>query len=174
MNLGELVAKATVPMRVQPLALARLPYPVSANRYWRSRVFIPKGKTVREAMVQTYVSKEAMDFKEAVGWLVKHHGVREVVKGRVQLDIRLLPHCPKDWKTRAKKDPLYWADTVGRIDLDNARKVVTDALKGVAIEDDFWIWRDYGEVLEPQEGEDASVIVQLSRLVRENPQEALL
>jgi Holliday junction resolvase RusA-like endonuclease len=38
----------------------------------------------------------------------------------------------------------------GRLDLDNCRKVVTDALKEVAIVDDFWIWKDTGEVMEPR------------------------
>jgi hypothetical protein len=51
--------------------------------------------------------------------------------------------------------------------------VVLDALKGVAIEDDVQVWRTYSEVLEPIEGEDESVIVQLSRLVPTNPQGGL-
>lgn len=171
MLLTELVARATAPMRAEPVVLARLPAPISANRYWRSRVIQPKAGP---AMVSTYVSKEAEQFKESVAWLLKQQGVRRVLTGRVQVDLRLLPHCPKDWKSRMRKDPAGWADTVQRIDLDNAMKVVLDALKGVAIEDDVQVWRSFSEVLEPQEGEDACVILQLSRLVRELPQAQLV
>jgi crossover junction endodeoxyribonuclease RusA len=173
MQLAELVKRATAPMVAQPVVLARLPAPISANRYWRTRVMIPPKGSTMPPTAQTYVSSEAKTFKESVAWLMAHQGVRRVITGRVQVDLRLLPHCPKDWKTRARKDPLYWADTVGRIDLDNAMKVVLDALKGVAIEDDVQVWRSFSEVLEPQEGEDECCILQLSRLVRENPQGGL-
>ena len=49
-----------------------LPYPISANRYWKSRVMTVHGKP----MPQTYVSKEAKEFKEHVGCLARAAGVR--------------------------------------------------------------------------------------------------
>lgn len=167
--LRELIAKAAVPMVAKPVALVRLPPPISTNDYWRSRVIQVNGRP----MVSTYVSKEAVTYKKDVGWLLAAQGVRKPIEGRVQVDIRLLPPCPKDWRTRARKDPLYWADSVRRNDLDNCRKVLLDAMRGIAFVDDVQVYRDFGEILEPQEGEDACVIVMLSRLVRENPQGGL-
>lgn len=41
-----------------------LPYPVSANRYWQTRVIKPKGGKFYQAM--TYVSTEAKEFKALV------------------------------------------------------------------------------------------------------------
>lgn len=173
MRVNELVAKATSPMRAVPVVIVRLPPAISANRYWRTRVMLPPRGSSTPPMAQTYVSSEAKVFKESVGWLLKQAGVVKPIAGRVQVDLRLLPHCPKDWKTRARKDPLWWADSVQRIDLDNAMKVVLDAMKGIAIEDDVQVWRSFSEVLEPIEGQEESVILQLSRLVKDNPQEGL-
>lgn len=172
MRLAELVTRATPTYKVVPVVIARLPAPISANLYWRSRAVILPGKA--GARVQTYVSKEALAFKESVGWLLRQQGVRGAIKGRVQVDIRLLPHCPKDWKKRAKADPLYWADSVARQDADNICKVLVDALKGIALDDDKQVWRLYSEVMEPMDGEDECVIVQVSSLVRETAQEGLL
>lgn len=146
-----------------------LPYPPSANRYWRSRVITPKSGP---AIVSTYVSAEAKAFKERAGWLLKAAGVRKPLAGRVHVHIELWPHRPQDWARRAKADPLYWADTVQRLDLDNCRKVVTDALKGVVIDDDRQVWKDSGEVMEP-DGREACLVVTITPLVKESPQEVL-
>lgn len=158
-------------MQWVPAVTVKLPYPVSANRYWRDRVIPAKGN--RAALVQRYISPEARQFKESVGWLLRNAGVRQVITGRVRVDLQLHPHCPKDWKLRAKKDPLWWADTVQRLDLDNCRKVVTDALKGIAIEDDVQVWKDTGEVMEPVEGVEAHLVVRICRAVKDNPQGGL-
>ena len=91
------------------------------------------------------------------------------MQGRVAVHIELWPHRPLDWAKRAKSDPLYWADTVQRLDLDNARKVVNDALKDLAFGDDKCIWRDSGEVMEP-DGRDACLVVTITPLVKVNPQ----
>lgn len=149
----------------QPIVLT-LPYPPSANRYWRSRIVTPKGG---ESFVSTYVSSEAKQFKEAVGWLLRSAGVRQPLAGRVQVDLQLWPHRPLDWAKRAKADPLYWADTVQRLDLDNCRKVVNDALKDLAFGDDKCIWRDSGEVMEP-DGREACLVVTITPLVKAAPQ----
>lgn len=140
-----------------------LPWPVSANRYWNS---FPLGKRI-----MTAPSSEAKKYKRDVALLAKAAGVREPIKGRVQIDIKLYPHRPLDWKKRVAKDPLFWDDTVQCLDLDNARKVLYDALKGVAIEDDKWVRRDTGERMEP-DGE-ARVVVTITSLVVVQPQPAL-
>jgi len=163
-----------VSMKWVPAVTVRLPYPVSANAYWRTRVITPKqGPNAGRPMASTYVSREAEQFKESVGWLLRNAGVRQMLQGRVRIDIQLYPPCPQDWKTRARKDPLWWADSVRRLDLDNARKVIYDALKGIAIEDDVQVWKDTGEVMEPEEGTDASVVVRICKAVKDNPQGGL-
>lgn len=115
----------------------KLPYPVSANRYWATRVITPKGHT--RAMAMTYVTKEAQAFKDTVGWLAKAAGVRAPMPGRVAIDYILHPKLPQDWAGRARKDPAGWDDTVMCVDLDNAQKVLIDALKDIVIMDDKWV-----------------------------------
>lgn len=114
----------------------QLPYPPSANRYWRTRVVTPKGGA---PFVSTYVSSDAVAFKEQVGWLAKAAGVRSPIVGRIEIAYTLHPHLPQDWAKRARKDPDGWEDTVQCIDLDNANKVLLDALKGIVFEDDRWV-----------------------------------
>lgn len=127
----------------------RLPYPISANDYWGTRVV--RSKRTGKPMSLTYVTDEARAYKERVGWLVVASGIRQPIIGRVSVDIRLYPKRPQDWAQRARKDPDGWADTVKCLDLDNARKVLYDALKGIAFGDDKWIKRDSGEICEPDE-----------------------
>lgn len=112
-----------------------LPYPVSANRYWASRV-IRKGA---HSMPVTYVTAEAKAFKDNVQKLARALGVHAPITGRVAVSYTLHPHCPQDAHRRAKRDPVNWEDTVQCIDLDNAQKVLLDSLKGVVIEDDKWV-----------------------------------
>jgi Holliday junction resolvase RusA-like endonuclease len=85
------------------------------------------------------------------------------------VELQLRPHCPKDWKTRARKDPLWWADSVQRLDVDNTIKVTLDALKGIAINDDAQVWKTSAEVLEPEEGVEECLVVRISRGVKEDP-----
>lgn len=144
-----------------------LPYPVSANAYWATRV-IP-AKDGKKAMAITYVTKEAVDYKTAVGWLLRGAGVRQEIKGRVHVDIKLYARRPLDWQQRMRKYGAHWDNTVQRLDLDNARKVLNDALKNIAIEDDFWIWKDSGEVMEP-DAAGARVVVTITALAVEQPQ----
>jgi crossover junction endodeoxyribonuclease RusA len=172
------VARAVKPQPVLPVIpsapgkpiTVTLPPPISANRYWRTRVIQPKAGP---AIVSTYVSSEAKQFKEAAGWLLKAAGVRQPIAGRVQVDLQLWPHRPLDWAKRAKLDPLYWADTVQRIDCDNAMKVALDALKDIAFGDDRCVWKASIEVMEP-DGRDACLVVTISPLVKVNPQGGLL
>lgn len=132
-----------------------LPWPVSANKYWRTRVV--KGVAI------TYVSAEAKSYKSQVAWLVRAAGLHAPIVGRVAIDLKLYPKLPQDWAKRMRLNPQGWDDTVQCIDLDNARKVLYDALKGVAIDDDKWIRRDTGERMTP-DGE-ARVVVTITRLV---------
>lgn len=144
----------------KPIVLT-LPYPISANRYWRP---------VRIGAHITIVpTKEAKAYKQSVGWLAKSAGIRAPLAGRVHVDLALYPKRPQDWAKRLKADPLYWADSVMRLDLDNCRKVVYDALKDVAFGDDRCVWSDAGVVMEP-DGREACVVVTITPLVKANPQ----
>jgi len=144
-----------------------LPWPVSANRYWRS--FVPRGH--QRAIVT--LSDEAKAYKQEVGWLAKAAGVRKPITGRVAVDVRLYPQRPQDWAKRAAKNPLSWDDDVRCLDLDNARKVLYDALKGVVFDDDKWIRKDSAERMEP-DGE-ARVVVTARRIgLPESPQGSLI
>ena len=150
----------------------KLPYPVSANRYWATRVITPKGG--KRAMAMTYVTPEAKQYKEQVGWILKAAGVRQAMPGRVEVHIAMYPHRPLDFRRRMRDNPMYWDDSVQRLDLDNCRKVVNDALKEIAFADDKCIFKDSGEVMEP-DGRDACLIVTIRPYVRAvNPQADLL
>jgi crossover junction endodeoxyribonuclease RusA len=134
-----------------------LPWPVSANRYWRS--FVPRGHT--RAIVT--LSDEAKAYKAQVGWLVRQAGITVPIAGRVEIGIQLYPKRPQDWARRQRKNPLHWDDDVQCIDLDNANKVLLDSLKGLAIEDDKWVRRITAERREP-DGE-ARVVVTINPMV---------
>lgn len=150
---------------LQPIELV-LPYPLSANRYWRT--YMPKGF---KAPV-TVCSSEAKAYKQQVGWLAKAAGIRQPITGRVAVSYTLYPKRPQDWAKRAAKDPAAWDDGVLCIDLDNAQKVLFDALKGVVIEDDKWVRRIEAERAEP-DGE-ARLVVRIWPLAVTSPQASLL
>jgi crossover junction endodeoxyribonuclease RusA len=130
------------------MLVVTLPYPISANRYWRSRVIAVKGKP---PIVSTYVSPEAKAYKTEVGWLLRAAGVRSPCPGRAALEYVLYPHRPQDWEKRMRLHGATWDDDVRSIDIDNANKVLIDALKGIAIHDDSrkWVRRLAGEHGEP-------------------------
>lgn len=162
-------AEASVPAPLPKTGALRtlrlsLPYPISSNRYWRP---VPIGKHI--TIVPT---KEAKAYKAEVAVLAKAAGVREVIGGRVEIGVQLYPHRPMDWQKRQRLHGQAWDDTVQCIDLDNANKVLLDALKGVAIEDDKWVRRLTAERMEP-DGE-ARVVVTITALVVDDPQGALL
>lgn len=142
-----------------------LPYPISANRYWRT--FMPKGF---KAPVTT-LSAEAKTYKTEVGWLVKAAGILKPITGRVAVSYVLYPHRPQDWQARMRKLGAAWDDGVQCIDLDNAQKVLLDSLKNLAFEDDKWVRRITAERAEP-DGE-ARVVVTITPIAVESPQPAL-
>ena len=141
-----------------------LGYPLSANRYWKA-VTIP-GRTMMAP------SKEAKAYKAAVQAEAARAGIAAPIAGRVQIDIRLYPQRPQDWARRARRDPAAWDDDVRCLDLDNANKVLFDALKGVAIEDDRWVRRIVAERMEP-DGE-ARVVVTITPMAKAAGQASLI
>lgn len=134
-----------------------LPYPISANRYWRT--YMPKGH--RNPV--TVISSEAKKYKGDVQKIALASGIIKPMEGRIEIVYTLYPRCPKDWQKRIRKDPKNWGDTVQCIDLDNAQKVMFDALKGVAFIDDDRVFRIVGRRVEPDEN-GARVEVQISAM----------
>lgn len=141
-----------------------LPYPISANRYWKS---FPLGKRL-----MTAPSQEAKDYKRTVALIAQAAGITTPIIGRVQIDVRLYPGRPQDWQKRMREHGAAWDDSVRCIDLDNARKVLYDSLKGIAIVDDRWVRRDTAERMEP-DGQGARVVVTITALAVEQPQAAM-
>ncbi len=94
-----------------------LPYPVSANRYWR----IWRNRAVRSA--------EAAAYKSVVRRIAQEAGAMPS-EGAVAVYVRLIPKANKDGGANK---------TV--IDLDNALKVALDALQGVAYHNDRQVRR---------------------------------
>lgn len=145
-----------------------LPYPPSANRYWRTRVITPASGV---PIVSTYVSSDAKAFKETVGWLARKAGVRSPLPGRIEIAYALHPKLPQDWRTRARKDPIGWEDTVQCMDLDNAQKVLIDAMKGIVFEDDKWVRKITALRGEPRA--EAGLVVFVGPMTVETDQAAL-
>lgn len=115
----------------------KLPYPVSANRYWR----IWRNKAVRSA--------EAAAYKEIVRRIAQEAGVMPF-EGSVAVCLRLIPKANKDGSVNK---------TV--IDLDNALKVTLDALQGIAYHNDKQVRRiaaEYGS--EPVAGGGLAVEIE--------------
>ncbi len=134
-----------------------LPYPISANRYWRS--FVPRGH--QRAIVT--LSDEAKAYKQDVGWKVRQAGIRSPIAGRVCVEVELYPERPQDWARRQRKHGDAWDDDVRCIDLDNANKVLLDALKGFAFDDDKWVRELRSRRMEP-DAQGARVVVRITPL----------
>lgn len=147
-----------------------LPYPISANRYKAPRIFYPKGQ--RKPAIQWYLTKEAQAYKDEVGWRVKAAGLRKPFDWRVRVGIELYPHRPQDFRKRMRDFGECWDDGVESLDLDNTRKVLLDALNGIAYSDDRWVWEDWGKRMEPDE-HGKRVVVTIEGLVRPERQIAL-
>ena len=141
-----------------------LPWPVSANLYWRS--FVPKGH--RRAIV--VVSDEAKAYKREVAWIAKAAGVRPLA-GRVHLAYWLYPAMPLDAAKRKRKHGATWDDSVRSIDLDNAAKVLSDALNGIAYADDAQVWAITAQRMEPDGV--ARLVVQVDQIQVDLPQVGL-
>jgi crossover junction endodeoxyribonuclease RusA len=134
-----------------------LPPALSANRYWQPVKIGPR--------ITIVPTKEAKANRSEVAMLARQAGAQPV-RGRVSLKVRMYPGRPQDWAKRSAKDPDGWDDTVRSIDLDNALKVLLDALKNVAFDDDSWVRRIDAERCEPDE-HGARVVVEVTPIVRE-------
>lgn len=120
----------------------------------------------------TYVTPEAKAYKEQVGMMAKAAGVKPIV-GRVAIVIEMYPHRPLDYLKRMKAHGDLWDDSVQCIDLGNAEKVLSDALKDVLFGDDKLLHDIHLKRMEP-DGE-ARVVVTIRPYVRMvNPQADLL
>lgn len=141
-----------------------LPYPVSANAYWRS--FVPKG----HMRPVTTLSEDARKYKAEVAKLCMLARVRKIA-GPVEIAFTLFPARPQDWAKRAQRDPNGWHRSVRSIDLDNASKVLLDALKGIAFDDDRLIERIVAERAIPDG--DGRVVVSIRSFAEAIVQPAL-
>jgi crossover junction endodeoxyribonuclease RusA len=137
-----------------------LPYPISANRYWR-----PVNIGNHVTIVPT---KEAKAYREAVSWQARAAGVKPIT-GRVSVEVELYPNRPQDWQKRQREHGDAWDDTVLCLDLDNANKVLLDALKGVAFEDDKWVRSLSSRRMEP-DFRGARVVVRIAPVAYLQPQ----
>ncbi|PWY50029.1 RusA family crossover junction endodeoxyribonuclease [Achromobacter sp. RW408] len=146
-----------------------LPYPISANRYWSSRLVKPKGKP---AFTSTYVTPEAKAYKAQVLALARKAGFARPITGRVKVEFTLFPNRPQDWQKRMRKDGTAWDDTVQCLDLDNAQKVVLDSLKDVVFEDDRWVREIHARRAEPDE-HGARLVAVVTPLHTYDPQSVL-
>lgn len=146
------------------MIVLNLPYPISANRYWRP---VNLGKHI--SIVPT---KEAKQYREQVAWIARAAGARQPLAGRIAVDLKLYPHRPQDWKTRQRKLGAAWDDSVQCIDLTNAEKVLMDALNGVAFEDDKQVRRYTAERMEPDE-HGARVVLTIQAIAEPAPQREL-
>lgn len=105
----------------------KLPYPISANRYWRHSGSI------------THVSSEAKAYKRVVALAAKYAGVTPC-SGVVAVDITFHPKTTKSGAANKQ-----------RLDLDNVLKVTLDALQGVAYQNDSqvnYITADVGQAID--------------------------
>lgn len=139
-----------------------LPYPPSGNRYWRHAIVAKH--------VQVYTSKEAKLYKADIARAARELGITPIL-GPIEYELLLYPHRPQDWEKRVKRDPVWWDLTVQRLDLDNCRKVLLDALNGICWTDDSKIMKDPGEVMIP-DGE-ARVEITVRPYLRAHPQGGL-
>jgi crossover junction endodeoxyribonuclease RusA len=96
-------------------------------------------------------------------------GIAKPILGRVQIDVQLFPHRPQDWQKRQRVQGAMWDDSVQCIDLDNANKVLLDAIKDIAIEDDKFVRVLRSERMEPDE-QGKRVVVTITALATEQPQ----
>jgi crossover junction endodeoxyribonuclease RusA len=141
-----------------------LPYPISANRYWRP-VHIGKHITI-------VPTKDAKQYRTDIAWMATASGVHAPIKGRLAVTIALYPHRPLDWQARQRKDGDAWDDSVECIDLDNTVKVLLDSLKGVAFDDDKWVRKLQCERMEP-DTKGKRVVVTIEPYKRPVPVEQL-
>lgn len=102
-----------------------LPYPISANRYWRNFRGI------------TTLSKEAAAYKKEAAQLAMVERCKPL-QGQVSVSLFLHPKLTKKGVASEM-----------RLDLDNCVKVALDSMNGIAYQDDKQITRLFAEIGEP-------------------------
>lgn len=142
-----------------------LPYPISANRYWRP---VKLG-----AHISIVPTKDAKDYRRTVAALCFAAGISKPITGRVAVTLQLYPHRPLDWQKRQRQHGAAWDDTVQCIDLTNAEKVLMDALNGIAFEDDKRVFDYHAKRMEPDE-HGARVVITITALQVSQPTQAAL
>ena len=110
-----------------------LPYPISANKYWRSFKHSRTGKVVHT------LSREAKSYKTEVGWLAKKAGFHKPTEKPIELKVLLIP-----------KNKIV-------MDLSNCLKVTEDALQGIVYENDKQVKRIFMEYGQP-DGNGALIV----------------
>lgn len=148
-----------------------LPYPISANRYWATRVI--KAKATGKWMSMTYVTPEAKAYREQCAWAASR-AISKPFSGRIQLEAQLYPHRPLDWERRVRKFGATWDDSVQCIDLGNAEKVMSDALQGIVFADDCMYRRIVLDRMEPDEKGERLVVRITPLALPASPQATLL
>jgi crossover junction endodeoxyribonuclease RusA len=142
---------------IAPSITLTLPYPVSANRYWRS--FFRPG----HARAIVTLSDAAIAYRTEVVSRAISSGLRQPIAGLVRVRMTLSPKRPKDWEARALKDPA-WQESVKCMDIDNAVKVTVDALKGIAYVDDAQIWSLHIERAMPVDG--GALVIEVGEMAK--------
>ena len=101
-----------------------LPYPPSANRYWR--IFRNRAT----------LSADARLYKRKVRALALSRGMSDPTTAPVSLALTLRPVRPLDGDKRERLHGPHWHLKLRCIDLDNALKIALDALQGIAYAND--------------------------------------
>jgi Holliday junction resolvase RusA-like endonuclease len=159
--------------------MIRLPYPISANRYWR---IVGGGRGGGGGPARIVVSQEAQAYKREVAAAARLHGFNPpewpAPKGQyVEVCVQLHPRSIKAKPERKRSGGANPSEAAPRqspsaaqgkakaamkasevvLDLDNALKVTLDALTGVAWDDDSQVRRISAEYGPPCEGGGLSV-----------------
>lgn len=93
-----------------------LPYPPSANRYWR------------HARGRTFVSSHAIAYRADAMRLAKQSSA-QLLLAPISLSLVLHPVWSASWEKRRRVDP--HGHSCRCLDIDNAQKVLLDALQGI-------------------------------------------
>lgn len=97
------------------------PMPPSANTYWRTRVLRMKNPSPKQRrmnggyMAMTYLSKDAVAYKEAIAERVREKGLNFMSKEVLHVSVLVLPPSER------------------RMDMDNRIKPLFDALAGAGV-----------------------------------------
>ena len=99
---------------------------------------IPIGKgRPRVTRNGTYTPKKTKDYEKLVQWSCKNKYKGDPLKAPIRIDIRLYMYIPKNTsKVRLKRKLAGEILPTKKPDWDNMAKAITDALNGIAYEDD--------------------------------------